>query len=106
MLKEDETDAPVGLRTLLAEGNRLQDIFMAEFHRGQTGNQLLRHILELARREAVPNPRIYSRFLGLFLHRPGPLIGLPWEQESNPGRGDVVLEMATRSRWSFPCQVQ
>lgn len=24
--------------------------------------------------------------------RPGPLIGLPWEQERNEGRGDVVLE--------------
>ena len=30
-------------------------------------------------------------FLGLFLHEPGPLIGLPWEQEHNPGRGDVPL---------------
>ena len=92
MLKEGETDAPAGLRALLAEGNRLQDIFMAEFHRGRTGNQLLRHILERARREGVPSPRVYSHSLGLFLHQPGPLIGLPWEQESNPGRGDVVLE--------------
>jgi hypothetical protein len=25
------------------------------------------------------------------LHEPGPLIGLPWEQERCPGRGDVVL---------------
>jgi len=92
LLKAGETDAPAGLKALLAEGNRLQDIFMAEFHRGQTGNQLLRHILERARREGVPNPRVYSHSLGLFLHQPGPLIGLPWEQEANPGRGDVVLE--------------
>jgi len=92
VLKAGETDAPAGLKALLAEGNRLQDIFMAEFHRGQTGNQLLRHILERARREGVPSPRVYSHSLGLFLHQPGPLIGLPWEQESNPGRGDVVLE--------------
>ncbi len=92
VLAEGETDAPAGLKTLLAEGNRLQDVFMAEFHRGRTGNQLLRSILERARREGIPDPRIYSHSLGLFLHEPGPLIGLPWEQEANVGRGDVVLE--------------
>jgi hypothetical protein len=26
------------------------------------------------------------------LHEPGPLIGLPWEQERCPGRGDVPLD--------------
>ncbi len=92
VLQEGETDAPAGLRALLAEGNRLQDVFMAEFRRGLTGNQLLKHILERARRDGVPNPRIYSHSLGLFLHEPGPLIGLPWEQEACIGRGDVVLE--------------
>lgn len=92
VLAEGETDAPAGLRALLAEGNRLQDIFMAEFRQGRTGNQLLRSILERARREGVPNPRVYSHSLGLFLHEPGPLIGLPWEQEANRGRGDVALE--------------
>ncbi|HMN30305.1 MAG TPA: hypothetical protein PKE45_19280, partial [Caldilineaceae bacterium] len=43
------------------------------------------------RREEVPNPRVYSHSTGIFLHEPGPLIGLPWEQENNPGRGDVRL---------------
>ncbi|MDQ1300244.1 MAG: hypothetical protein QG637_161 [Chloroflexota bacterium] len=92
VLAEGETDAPAGLKALLGEGNRLQNVFMAEFHRGRTGDQLLRSILERARREGIPNPRIYSHSLGLFLHEPGPLIGLPWEQETNAGRGDVVLE--------------
>jgi len=92
VLAEGETDAPAGLKTLLAEGNRLQDIFMAEFQRGRTGDYLLRSILARARRAGIPNPRIYSHSLGLFLHEPGPLIGLPWEQETNPGRGDVALE--------------
>ncbi|MCJ7623950.1 MAG: hypothetical protein MUO76_10640, partial [Anaerolineaceae bacterium] len=41
------------------------------------------------------SPRIYSHSLGLFLHEPGPLIGLPWEQGSNPGRGDVRLAYNT-----------
>jgi Xaa-Pro aminopeptidase len=87
-----EADAPAGMRALMAEGNRLQDIFMAEFHRGLTGNQLLRNILARARAEGIPNPRVYSHSLGLFLHEPGPLIGLPWEQEACPGRGDVALD--------------
>jgi len=91
IVRPGETAAPAGMQALMAEGNRLQDIFMAEFQCGLTGNQLLANILGRARREGIPGPRIYSHSLGLFLHEPGPLIGLPWEQESNPGRGDVVL---------------
>lgn len=92
VLRAGEEDTLAGLKKLLAEGNRLQNIFMATFRRGLTGNQLLKAILARAREEAVPNPRVYSHSLGLFLHEPGPLIGLPWEQEVCPGRGDVALE--------------
>lgn len=92
VLQPGEQDAPVALRQLLAEGNRLQDIYMASFAQGLTGNQLLQKILQQAHGEDVPNPRVYSHSVGLFLHEPGPLIGLPWEQEHNPGRGDVVVE--------------
>jgi Xaa-Pro aminopeptidase len=91
VLQPGETDVPAGLRQLMVEGGRLQDIYMAEFQMGLTGNQLLNKILSRARREGVPNPRVYSHSTGLFLHEPGPLIGLPWEQENNPGRGDVTL---------------
>jgi hypothetical protein len=91
VLQPGETSAPEGMKVLMAEGNRLQDVFMAEFRCGLTGNQLLANILSRARREGIPNPRVYSHSLGLFLHEPGPLIGLPWEQENNPGRGDVAL---------------
>ncbi|MBN1419695.1 MAG: M24 family metallopeptidase [Planctomycetes bacterium] len=88
-----EGDAPPAFaRDLMAQGNRLQDIFMAEFRRGLTGNELLANILTRARREGLPNPKVYSHSLGRFLHQPGPLIGLPWEQERCPGRGDVRLE--------------
>jgi len=91
-LRPGEEDAPEGVRALMAEGNRLQDAFMAEFRRGLTGDQLLHNILGRARREGIPNPKIYSHSLGRLLHEPGPLIGLPWEQERNVGRGDVRLE--------------
>lgn len=92
VLRDGESQAPEGMRRLMAEANRLQDIFMAEFERELTGNELLHNILERARSEGLRNPRVYSHSLGLFLHEPGPLIGLPWEQERCPGRGDVRLE--------------
>lgn len=91
VLLPGETAAPTGLRQLMAAGNRLQEIYMDEFLPGLTGNQLLNNILSRAEQSGVPNPRIYSHSTGLFLHEPGPLIGLPWEQENCPGRGDVTL---------------
>jgi hypothetical protein len=91
VLDVGETDAPEGLKNLMAEANRLQDVFVAEMETGLTGNQMLNNMLTRARAEGIPNPRIYSHSLGYFLHEPGPLIGLPWEQENNPGRGDVKL---------------
>jgi Xaa-Pro aminopeptidase len=91
VLRPGERDVPETLKRLMAEGNRLQDIFMAEFQAGLTGNELLSRILARARAAGVPDPRVYSHSLGLFLHEPGPLIGLPWEQERCAGRGDVVL---------------
>jgi len=87
-----EDQAPAGARSILAEAHRLQEIFMAEFEQGRSGNELLARILTRARTEGVPNPKVYSHSLGLYLHEPGPLIGLPWEQERCEGRGDVRLE--------------
>ncbi len=91
VLRSGEADAPAGVRALMREANRLQDIFMGEFRVGLTGNELLARILTRARSEGVPGPRVYSHSLGYFLHEPGPLIGLPWEQERCEGRGDVAL---------------
>ena len=91
VLLDGETHAPEGFTRLLAEGNRLQKVFMNEFKLGLTGNELLANILSSARLHGIPNPRVYSHSLGLYLHEPGPLIGLPWEQMNNPGRGDVTL---------------
>lgn len=92
VLQPGETDAPPALKALMAQGNRLQEIFMAAFETGLTGDELLSRILSQARAQGIPNPKVYSHCLGHFLHEPGPLIGLPWEQARNPGRGDVVLE--------------
>jgi Xaa-Pro aminopeptidase len=92
VLRPGEVEAPEVFRALMAEGNRLQDTFMGEFERGLTGDELLGRILSRARERGIPGPRVYSHSLGLLLHEPGPLIGLPWEQVRNEGRGDVVLE--------------
>ncbi|MBD3175556.1 MAG: M24 family metallopeptidase [Armatimonadia bacterium] len=91
LLRPGEREAPEGLRRLLSKANHLQDVFMDEFAGGRTGNEMLASILERARSEGVPNPKVYSHSLGMFLHEPGPLIGLPWEQERCEGRGDVAL---------------
>ena len=90
--KPGETDAPTWAKQLMKKCNQLQDCFMGEFEKGLTGDELLAKILKRARSEGLPNPKIYSHSLGLLLHEPGPLIGLPWEQECNEGRGAVKLE--------------
>ncbi len=91
VLRPGEADAPETFKKLMAEANRLQDIYVGEFKAGLTGNELLGNILKKARELDIPGPRVYSHSLGYFLHEPGPLIGLPWEQVNNVGRGDVKL---------------
>jgi hypothetical protein len=91
VLRVGEADVPESFKKIMAEGNRLQDVYCGEFKAGLTGNELLTNILIKAKEKGIPNPRVYSHSLGYFLHEPGPLIGLPWEQVNNPGRGDVKL---------------
>jgi len=91
VLRPGESEPPVGIKNLLVQAGRLQDVYMASFEAGLTGDELLARILSRARQEGIPNPKIYSHSLGLYLHEPGPLIGLPWEQESCVGRGAVPL---------------
>ena len=92
ILREGETDAPEDLKALMAAALRLEDVFMAGFERGLSGNEMLKNILGRAWAAGISNPKVYSHSLGLYLHEPGPLIGLPWEQEACPGRGDVKLD--------------
>jgi Xaa-Pro aminopeptidase len=91
VLKLGETDAPESFKKLMAECNRLQDVYCSEFKAGRTGDEMLASMLAKAKSIGIPGPRIYSHSLGYMLHEPGPLIGLPWEQVRNEGRGDVKL---------------
>jgi Xaa-Pro aminopeptidase len=91
ILKLGETDVPETFRKMMADANKLQDIFRGGFKAGLTGNEMLGDVLRKAGQAGIPKPRVYSHSLGYFLHEPGPLIGLPWEQVKNEGRGDVKL---------------
>jgi hypothetical protein len=107
VLRPGETEAPPGLRDGLAWTNRLQDVFAKVWGKshGLSGNEILKRALKQAVKQGIPNPRIYSHSLSHYLHEPGPLIGLPWEQIDTGGRGDVILsyntcytmELSTRS---------
>jgi Xaa-Pro aminopeptidase len=94
VLREGETDAPVGLKRALATSNRLQDIVVAELRPGRTGNDVLRASLEVMRREGIDGT-VYSHPVGMHGHGAGPLIGLWDYQEGVPGRGDARVLPST-----------
>lgn len=91
VLRPGETDVPAGLKAGMAEGNKLQDVFCGEFKAALTGNELLGRILAKAKASGIAKPRVYSHSLGYYLHEPGPLIGLPWAQDTTGLRGEVKL---------------
>lgn len=90
VLKEGETDAPQGLKDAMAQGNRLQDILLAEMKTGRTGNQILLAALQRAKGEGL-KPSIYTHPLGVHGHAAGPIIGLWDRQDGVPGGGDFPL---------------
>ena len=90
VLRENESDAPKGLKDALAMGNRLQYILTDEFKEGRTGNDVLAFALKKAKAEGLI-PRIYSHPLGYHGHAAGPRIGLPDMQDGVPGMGDYPL---------------
>jgi len=94
VLKDGETDAPKGLKDGLAQGNRLQDILMAEMKTGRTGNDILLAALTRAKAEGL-KPSIYTHPLGVHGHAAGPTIGLWDRQEGVPGQGDFELHEDT-----------
>jgi Xaa-Pro aminopeptidase len=94
VLREGETDAPLGLKHALRTGNQLQDIVMEEMRPGRTGNEVLESSLA-AMRAAGINGTIYTHPIGEHGHGAGPLIGLWDRQDGVPGNGDVELRPMT-----------
>lgn len=90
VLQVGESDAPRGLKDALAQGNRLQDILIAEMKEGLTGNQVLAAALKRAKDEGL-RPSIYTHPLGVYGHAAGPTIGLWDKQGGVPGAGDYPL---------------
>ena len=97
VLKDGETDAPVGLRAGLAQANRVQDALTASFAVGLTGNE----VLATARTKALTQglkPSIYSHPLGYHGHGAGPAIGF-WDNQNSDPRGSFKVH--TDTVWSI-----
>jgi Xaa-Pro aminopeptidase len=90
VLRVGEQDVPDGLKRVLANSNRLQDILLAEMRPGRSGNEVLA-AARLAMQNAGIDGTIYTHPIGDRGHGAGPLIGLWDHQEGVPGRGDVPL---------------
>jgi hypothetical protein len=95
VLRPGETRAPDGLSAGIRESNRLQDVFVDCWQEGSTGNEILTRALAAAGAAGIPKPKIYSHSLSHYLHEPGPLMGLPWEQEDTGARGEVRMRYDT-----------
>lgn len=90
VLKQNEIDAPSDIKAALAQGNQLQDILMAGFKTGITGNQLLAQSLTQAKDQGL-SPSIYTHPLGLHGHAAGPTIGMWDAQHGVPVQGDYPV---------------
>jgi hypothetical protein len=103
VLRPGETVAPDGLRLALARANRLQELLMAQFAVGSTGNDVLRSTLEDARAEGL-DALVYTHPIGLHGHAAGPSIGLWDKQNGVPGQGDYAVHPSTA--YSIELQVR
>jgi len=90
VLRENEKDAPYGLKKALKIGNSLQDILISEFKEGRTGNEILAYALKKAKAEGL-RASIYTHPLGFHGHGAGPTVGLWDNQVRVPGKGDYPL---------------
>ena len=90
VLKPNETEPPIYLQNALVEGNAVQDIFISNFEKGKTGNQILLKSLEEAKAQGL-QPAIYTHPLGSYGHSSGPTIGMWDAQEGVTGAGDYPL---------------
>ena len=94
VLAESERTAPEGLAQGLQSANQIQDLLMANFETGATGNEILRRTLD-ACAEAGLAATIYSHAIGLHGHGAGMTIGLWDRQDGVPGAGDYPLHPNT-----------
>jgi hypothetical protein len=90
VLRAGERDVPAGIKSGLANSNRLQDLVMERMKPGKTGNEVLADALA-AMKTARINGTVYTHPIGDHGHGAGPLVGLWDRQQGVPGRGDVKI---------------
>jgi hypothetical protein len=90
VLKEGESDVPMGIKRALQNANALQDLLLERMRPGRSGNEVLADTLG-AMKAARINGTVYTHPIGDHGHGAGPLIGLWDRQQGVPGRGDVLL---------------
>ncbi len=81
---------PEFLSEAFKKGNRVQDIFTANFEEGKTGNQILLKSLVEGKSEGL-RLSIYAHPLGVYGHSSGPTIGMWDSQGGVQGTGDYPL---------------
>lgn len=103
VLAEGESAPPGSLVSGLAQGNRLQEILMAEMSPGLSGNEVLRSTIDAARSEGI-RPIVYTHPIGLHGHAAGSTIGLWDNQEAVDGAGDYPI--GANTGWSIELAVE
>jgi hypothetical protein len=105
VLKGGETEAPAYLRNAFAKGNRLQDIFTANFKEGKTGNNIVAESRKAAIAEGI-TPSIYTHPIGYHGHAAGTTLG-QWDSKENqvPGAGDYPMHLKTAYSIELNCTV-
>ena len=94
VLRDAESEVPAGLRSALANANKLQDIVFSEIKPDRSGNDVLKTSRERMTAAGI-NGTIYSHAIGMHGHGAGTLIGLWDYQDGVPGRGDHKIQPAT-----------
>lgn len=97
VLKPGETEAPEGLRQGLKNTNRTQDILIANFRMGDSGNEVLARARAQAISEGL-DPSIYSHPIGSHGHGAGTAIGF-WDNQDGDPRGEYRIRPNTA--WSI-----
>ena len=104
ILKAGETEAPEFLRNAFKKGNRLQDIFTANFKAGKTGNQILAESRKQAIDEGI-TPSIYTHPIGFHGHAAGTTLGM-WDMQGGvPFTGDYPMHYKTAYSIELNCSV-
>ena len=94
VLAPNEAAPPASLIAGMRAANRMQDLLMAEFATGRTGNEILASTLAAASAESI-DALVYTHAIGLHGHAAGPTIGLWDQQDGVPGAGDYPLFSST-----------